>query len=131
MKKNKKEKSIKNLIIGLLSDFIVLLALYIGGEKEILWLSIVGFVLAGLNIIACFISGNKVSAITKIVTAVIHYFVVVPHFLIKTDLKFADWLVGSGATDIYYVARVFAFVYICALVVEIVDNTDLSVFKQS
>ena len=97
---------------------------YFGGSKEIMWLTVVGFIFAVLNVIVSFVLSGMVSVLSKILLAVVGYFWIIPKIIIAKGGSIADWLVSNGTSDVYYVARVFALVFALAIFTELIANID-------
>ena len=106
---------------------IVAAVCYLGGTKELSWLCVIGFILAGLNIITSIFTGGMVTLVSKILEIVVGVFWLIPKIFIEkagATSEWSIWLVGNGANDIFYYARIFAIIFVFAVILEFISNID-------
>ncbi len=121
---SKRKKGFGTFFKCVVMDLIVAAVLYFANESGLPWLCIVGFVLAGLNLITFLKARNYISVVAKILLGVFSYFVLVPKVLIPKGGEIATWLYGYGMTDIFYIARILAVVFVGAVFAELISNAD-------
>lgn len=127
MATNTKESKIKEdihygALIGLIGNIIAFLLLFFGGGKETLWLSVIGFIIAGISALIPLV--NMSNGITNIlitigVSLVVHF----GHEKFLSGAKVKDvilWVIGSGNIDVFYVSRLLAVALVVSAVYHLV-----------
>lgn len=101
-------------LFGLIGNIIAFLLLFFGGGKETLWLSVIGFIVAGISALIPLV--NMSNGITNILIIIGTSLLV--HFgreKILSGAKVKDvilWVIGSGNIDAFYVSRLLAVVLV-------------------
>lgn len=99
-------------------------ALYFGGSQHILWLCIVGFVLAALGLLIAYTdTGNGIVATAVAGAAFCLYFFGKDKLLTGKMYTFnswsasiAAWVAGEGVWDVFFIARILMIAATCVTV---------------